>query len=162
MLHLFDFSTFLYLKGFNLGKKHYVCNQKNVNRGHVNADSFNKNSLGMNNNEKVIQLYISTKNVADKERENHYIVNGIERLEEVNKRLHFNGNEAIYVHLCKPIEYDAVYYLLSLWCKSLVDNGYVHTAKHQRIPMPISGEGYHTTYGDGNKLLEERFMITYV
>jgi len=28
VLHLFDFSTFLHLKGFNLEKKHYVCNQK--------------------------------------------------------------------------------------------------------------------------------------
>lgn len=136
--------------------------KKRVNSGHVNADCFNKNVFNMNNLEKVIQLFITTKNVADKERDNHYVINGIERLEEVNKRLHFNGNEAIYVHLYNPIERDAANNLLSLWCKSLVDNGYVHTAKHQRMGMPINGEGYHTTYGVGDSLLEERFMITYV
>lgn len=139
--------------------------KKCFNRGHVNADSFNnivfRFIVDMNDKEKVIQLFITTKNVADKERENHFVVDGIERLECVNKRLRFNGTEAIYVHLSNPIEYDVANNLLSLWCKSLVENGYVHNAKHQRMPMPISGEGYHTTYGAGNNLLEERFMITY-
>ena len=115
----------------------------------------------MNDKEKVIQLFITTKKVADKERENHYVVDGIERLEEVNKRLQFNGTETIYVHLSNHIEYEVANNLLILWCKSLVDNGYVHNAKHQRMPMPINGESYHTTYGAGNNLLEERFMITY-
>ena len=116
----------------------------------------------MSNNERVIQLFITTKNVADKESENHYVVNGIDRLEDVNKRLHFNGNESIYVHLSNPVEYDEANNYLSLWCKSLVDNSFVHTAMHQRMPMPVSGESYHTTYGVGNNLLEERFMITYL
>lgn len=115
----------------------------------------------MNDNEKVIQLFITTKNVADKESENHYAINGIERLDDVDKRLHFNGNEAVYVHLNEPIEPDEANKLLCLWCKSLVDNGLVNSAIHHRMGMPINGEGYHTTYGEGNKLLEERFMITY-
>ena len=143
-----------------------LYSKKCLNGGHVNADIFDiyvfRRFVDMNNNEKVIQLFITTKKVADKERENHYVVDGIERLEGVNKRLHFNGTEAIYVHLSNPIEYDLANNLLSLWCKSLVDNGYVHTAKHQRMPISISGEGYHTTYGTGNNLLEERYMITYV
>lgn len=115
----------------------------------------------MNNSDKVIQLFITTKNVADKERENHYVINGIERLEDVNKRLRFNGNEAVYIHLNEPIESDMVNKLLCLWCKTLVDNGLVSAARHLRMGMPISGEGYHTTYGAGNILLEERFMINY-
>lgn len=108
----------------------------------------------MNDNEKAIQLFITTKNVSDKESENHYVINGIERLEDINKRLHFNGNEAVYVHLNEPIEQDNPNKLLCLWCKSLVDNGLVNAAMHQRMGMPVSGEGYHTTYSEDNILLK--------
>lgn len=114
----------------------------------------------MNSIEKVVQLFITIKDVADKKRENHYVVNGIDRLEDVNKLLQFNGNEAVYVHLNESIKPDEANERLCLWCKTLVDNGLVSSAIHQRMGMPISGGGYHTTYEEGNNLLEERFMIT--
>ena len=144
------------------GKNTMFVIKKCVNHCQVNADSFTINNFNMNNNERVIQLFITTKNVADKERENHYVINGINSLEDVNKRLHFKGNEAVYVHLNEPIEPDEANKLLCLWCKSLVDNGLVNAARLQRMGMPVNGEGYHSTYGAGNSLLEERFMITYV
>lgn len=63
-----------------------------------------------------ITLIITTKNVYDKAVTNHFIVNGIEK---INDKLLFNGEEAIYVHLKEPIEDVEIEKILYHRCKKL-------------------------------------------
>ena len=111
--------------------------------------------------EKVIKVFISTGDVSNEKGDDHYIVNGIDNLFCVADSFHFNGGDAIYVHLDTPISIEQMNHNLVMLCKILIDKGLVNTAKFSRMPLPIVGGSYNTTFGDNNMLTSERYMINY-
>lgn len=111
--------------------------------------------------EKVIKVFISTDDVSNEKGDYHYIVNGIDNLFCVADSLHFNGSDAIYVHLDTPISTEQMTHNLVTLCKLLIDKGFVNKVKISRMPLPLEGGRYNTTFGDNNMLTSERYMINY-
>lgn len=111
--------------------------------------------------EKVIKVFISTDDVSNEKGDYHYIVNGIDNLFCIIDHLHFNEGDTIYVHLDTPISTEQMNHNLVTLCKLLIDKGLVNTVKISRMPLPLEGGRYNTTFGDNNMLTSERYMINY-
>lgn len=112
--------------------------------------------------EKTFQIIITNSDVKDKERENHYVINGIDELDSLIGVLQFNNKEAIYVHLNDSIETEEMNRFLNQWCKKLEEKHCVSCVKHQTMGMPENQEGFHTFYDVDNKLLENRYMVSLI
>ena len=119
--------------------------------------NLNKNDM----KEKIVQIIITNSDVKDKARENHYVVNGIEELDSAIGILRFNSKEVIYVHLTEPIEIEAMSRVLNLWCKKLEEKRGVSCVKHQIMGMPENQKGFHTIVDANNRLIENRYIVSY-
>ena len=96
--------------------------------------------------EKMIKLFITTDNVRGERGDYRYIVNGIDNLYNVIDCLHFNGGDAIYVHLDSPVSSEQMSQKLIQLCKLLKEKGLVNSAKFSRMGLPIEGGKFNTTY----------------
>ena len=112
--------------------------------------------------EKVIKMFFTTDNVSCERGDYRYIVNGIDNLHNVIDCLHFNGDDAIYVHLDSPVSSELMSQKLIQLCKLLKEKGLVNTAKFIRMGLPIEGGRFNTTFGENNMLTNERYMISYI
>lgn len=116
----------------------------------------------MTEKDKVIQVYLTSRDVSDKTGTNRYVINnGIDHLADVVQNLLLNNKDVIYVHLTSPIQRrDANSYLVRT-CQSLIDRGRVKHVVFSPLSMPVSGAAIHTVFDTDNNLIEDRYMIVY-
>ena len=112
--------------------------------------------------EKIIQIFISTGDVRNEKDVYHYIVSGIDNLHSVIDCLHFNGEDCIYIHLNSAISSEEISDKLNILCKVLKEKKLVDTARFSRMGNSIEdGSRYDTTFGDNNMLVNDRYFISF-
>ena len=111
--------------------------------------------------EKTVQIIITTKNVSEKAREYHYVVNGIDGLYRAIGFLVLNNEEVIYVHITESIDCKTINKVLNDWCKKLeIDRGATNVT-YQVMGMPEKQEGFHTIIDVDNKLKENKYLVSF-
>ena len=115
----------------------------------------------MKENEIIIQVLVTCKDMSEKGRNNIWIINGFNEFETIVNQLHYGRDEAIYVHIPEATDIDVIEKQIAIMCNTLIKNGKVQSAFVSRMPMPANCESIHTVYGENNKLKEDRFMIVY-
>lgn len=109
-----------------------------------------------------IQLFITTKDISDRVGFNRIIVNnGLLGLFDIIPIIHFNGEEAIYVHLSEPIPDTEAYKIIFQWCDELKRRGMVNHAEIKKLAIPSSGDVLHLTLDVNNNLIENRYLIVF-
>lgn len=112
--------------------------------------------------ERGIQLFITTKDVSDRVGPNRLVVNnGLMGLFDIIPIIHFNGEDAIYVHLNEPISDIDAYTVISQWCDELKRRGIVIYTEIQSLAMPPLGDVLHPTLDSNGNLIENRYLIVF-
>jgi hypothetical protein len=113
-------------------------------------------------NDNVIQVYLTCRDISDKTGANRYVVNnGIDHLADVVQKLLLNNKDVIYVDLTNPIQRSDVNGYLVRTCQALIDSGRVQYAVFGHLGMSISGAAIHTVFDTDDNLIEDRYMIVY-
>lgn len=116
----------------------------------------------MTEKDKVIQVYLTSRNVSDKTGPNRYVINnGIDHLADIVQELLLNNKDVVYVHLTNPIQRSEANSHLARTCRSLVDSGRVHYAVFSHLCEPVSGAAIYTVFDTDDNLIEDRYMIVY-
>lgn len=116
----------------------------------------------MTGKDKVIQVYLTSRDVSGKTGPNRYVINnGIDHLADVVQNLLLNNKDVVYVHLTNPLQRSEAKSHLVRACRSLVDSGRVHYAVFGHLCVPVSDAVIHTIFDSEDNLIEDRYMIVY-
>lgn len=115
----------------------------------------------MTENDNVVQVYLTCRDLNDKTGANEYVINGIDHLADVVQKLMLNNKDVIYVHLTSPIQRSDANSHLVRACQSLINKGRVQYAVFGPLGMPVSRSAIHTVLDTDDNLIEDRYMIVY-